>query len=96
MKRYLVIALALALAIAAGLFAVRNTTPIDVDLYFAHVEGPLVLWLLAAVGLGVMLSLLCMLPGWWRERASQRRLRRELADAKAECDRLRRAPLEDR
>lgn len=96
MRRYVIAFVVVVLGGVAGLFATRNTVTVAVDLFFSRVEAPLVIWLLAAAIFGVLLTLLCMVPGWWRSRARQRRLRRDLADAKAECDRLRRAPLEDR
>jgi len=96
MRRYVIALAVVVLGGIAALFATRNTATVAVDVLFSRVEAPVVIWLLVAAVFGVVLTLLCMLPGWWRSRLRQRQLRRDLADAKAECDRLRRAPLEDR
>ena len=96
MKRYLFLVFAAVLLAAAGVFAVRNTNPVRVDVVVATGEAPLAVWLVAAVVIGALLAVVFMLPAWWRGRAERRRLRRELHDARDECDRLRRAPLRDR
>lgn len=95
MKRFLLIVLALVFAALVALFAIRNTASVTVDLLITRQEGPVILWLLAAVCIGAGLTVICLVPGWWRQRGERRRLRRELATARDECDRLRRAPLRD-
>lgn len=96
MKRYILLGLAAVLVIATGVFAVYNTAPVTIDIVVATQEAPVVVWLAGAIALGVLLTLLCLLPSWWWARAERRRLERELRDARDECDRLRRAPLRDR
>ena len=95
MKRYLFMALAFVLVVLTGVFAVRNTERASVDFGMTSVEAPMVVLLAGALVVGVLLALLCMIPGRWRARAERRRLARELRDVRDECDRLRRAPLKD-
>ncbi len=96
MKRYLLLLLAIVLIIGASVFAVHNTDSVRVDGVVATGEAPLVVWLVAAVVLGAVLAIVCMVPAWLRGRAERRRLRLELQQARDECDQLRRAPLRDR
>jgi uncharacterized integral membrane protein len=96
MKRIVVLAIALLLVAATGLVAVRNTARVELDLMVVRPEAPIIIWLLVALVSGVILTVCCLLPGFWRRRSERRRLQRELRDARDECDRLRRAPLRDR
>jgi|GEM_PF-6868385 len=96
MKRIVVLAVALLLVAATGLLAVRNTTAVEVDLVVATPQAPIIIWLLVALVSGALLTVVCLLPGFWRRRSERRQLQRELRDARDECDRLRRAPLRDR
>lgn len=95
MTRYLFMTVAFVLVVLTGVFAVRNTERASVDFGVTSVEAPMVVLLAGAMVVGVLLALLCMIPGRWRARAERRRLARELRDVRDECDRLRRAPLRD-
>lgn len=95
MKRYLLLAVAFVLVVITGLFAVRNTGAATVDFGMTSLEAPMVVLLAGAMVIGMILALVCMIPGRWRARRERRRMARELRDSREECDRLRRAPLRD-
>ena len=66
------------IAIGAVLFALQNNTPVSVDLATWHFEGSLALFLLLAVGIGVLIAGLLSSPTLIRARWTANRLRRQV------------------
>jgi len=62
---------ALLIALLAVIFALLNSTPVTVNLFFTQFPGSLALILLGAVFVGAVLSLLLSAPGTVRRRRSR-------------------------
>lgn len=87
--RYLVWILRLAIFIVVLLFALKNTTPVDVGFFADRVfQGvPLIVVMLIAFVLGVVFGLLVAATAILRKRREAARLRRELARVQDELHR---------
>ncbi len=74
-------------------FALNNQHEVHLNGFFGREwRGPMVFVVLAALGLGVGLGVLAMLPGWWRQR---RAVQRADAGAPASPDTSALPPLPD-
>jgi len=71
--------LALIIAIVAVFFALENTAIITVSFFGYGFSGSLALFLLAAVGLGLLLGVLLMTPGRIKSSLSNRRHRKKIS-----------------
>jgi uncharacterized integral membrane protein len=61
-------------------FAMNNQHEVEVHWFFGLVwRAPMVVVVLAALGLGCLLGALAMLPSWWRQRRRASRATRRLA-----------------
>lgn len=96
MKRWLVLLFAAVTVAVLVTLAVRNAGTVGVDLVLFRPELPLALWLAIALCLGALLTLVCLIPGLWHQRRERRRMEKELASIRAECNHLRTLPLRDR
>ena len=77
MRRILYSVVALLFALLGLALHARNHSPVTFDFYAGATELPLSLLLVAALGLGVALGALAMLPGRWRLARRIYRLERE-------------------
>ncbi len=84
--RYLVWILRLIVFVVVLLFALRNTSPVDVGFFADQVipQVPLIVVMLAAFGLGVLFGLLMAAMALLRRRREVNRLRREAARLREE------------
>jgi lipopolysaccharide assembly protein A len=70
---YLTWLLKAAIFFAVFAFALNNQAPVPVHLFFGNTfQAPLVLVLLAALGVGIFLGIGVMVPVWWRARRQAR------------------------
>jgi putative membrane protein len=87
--------LALALFVATLSFAALNSDPVPIDYYIGHIEVPLALVLVAALGIGALLGSLVGLGRVVRVKREMARLRRETRATEEEVRNLRALPLRD-
>ena len=84
----MVIALILALVIAIVMifFALENPLMVSVSFFGYAVEGSLALFILAAMGIGVLIGLLLMVPGRIKSGLSNARNRKKIGTLEASLD----------
>jgi putative membrane protein len=84
----MVIALILALVIAIVMvfFALENPVMVSVSFFGYAVEGSLALFILAAMGVGVLVGLLLMIPGRIRSGLSNARNRKKIVALEASLE----------
>jgi putative membrane protein len=84
----MVIALILALVIAIVMvfFALENPVMVSVSFFGYAVEGSLALFILAAMGVGVLIGLLLMIPGRIRSGLSNARNRKKIVALEASLE----------
>jgi putative membrane protein len=70
--------LALAIAIVAVFFALENTMIVTVSFFGYAVDGSLALFILIAMGIGVLLGILIMIPGRIKSGLSNARHRKKI------------------
>ena len=75
--------LALAISIVAVFFALENTMPVTVSFFNYAVEGSLALFILLALGLGVLIGVLIMTPGRIKSSLSNARNRKKIGSLEA-------------
>jgi uncharacterized integral membrane protein len=95
LRTLLVAAAVVLLVVAAAVFAALNPGPITLDLAFTAIEIERSLALIAAVGGGWLLGLLCALAGIRQQSVERRRLQRALRLAEQEVEALRSIPVQD-
>ena len=78
--------LALVIAIVAVFFALENTTIVTVSFFGYAVEGSLALFILIAVGVGLLLGVLFMTPGRIKSGISNARSRKKIGSLEASLD----------
>jgi uncharacterized membrane protein YciS (DUF1049 family) len=78
--------LALAIAILAVFFALENTMVVTVSFFGYAVDGSLALFILIAVGIGVLLGVLIMTPGRIKSGLSNARNRKKISSLEASLD----------
>jgi uncharacterized integral membrane protein len=78
--------LALAIAILAVFFALENTMVVTVSFFGYAVDGSLALFILIAVGIGVLLGVLIMTPGRIKSGLSNRRNAKKISSLEASLD----------
>ena len=84
----MVIALILALVIAIVMvfFALENPVMVTVSFFGYAIEGSLALFILAAMGIGVLIGLLLMIPGRIRSGLSNARHRKKIGTLEASLE----------
>ena len=75
--------LALAIAIVAVFFALENTAMVTVSFFGYGVDGSLALFMLIAVGVGVLIGVLIMTPGRIKSSLSNARNRKKIGSLEA-------------
>jgi len=75
--------LALAIAVVAVFFALENTMMVTVSFFGYAVDGPLALFILAAVGVGALIGVLIMTPGRIKSGLSNARSRKKIGALEA-------------
>ena len=78
--------LALAIAIVAVFFALENTMIVTVSFFGYAVDGSLALFILVAVGVGLLLGVLVMTPGRIKSGLSNARSRKKIGSLEASLD----------
>ena len=78
--------LALVIAIVAVFFALENTTIVTVSFFGYAGEGSLALFILIAVGVGLLLGVLFMTPGRIKSGISNARSRKKIGSLEASLD----------
>lgn len=78
--------LALVIAILAVFFALENTMMVTVSFFGYGVDGSLALFLLLAVGLGVVIGVLIMAPGRIKSGLSNAHHRRKISALEASLE----------
>jgi uncharacterized integral membrane protein len=78
--------LALVIAIVMVFFALENPMMVSVSFFGYAVEGSLALIILAAVGIGVVIGLLLMIPGRIKSGLSNARHRKKIGTLEASLD----------
>ncbi|MFK7730476.1 MAG: lipopolysaccharide assembly LapA domain-containing protein [Pseudomonadales bacterium] len=90
MLRIINILLLIALAVAATAFALQNTSPVALDLFFTQVEEASVGGIaLASFALGGVFGLLAGSAVWFRLKRAERSAKRKLVQSEKELDSLR-------
>lgn len=69
-----------AVAILAVLFASYNPTVVSIDLFGYPVQGTIGLLLVVALGVGVLLGVIVMLPSLWKRSFDIRRQRKQMEE----------------
>jgi uncharacterized integral membrane protein len=95
LRTLLVAAAVVGLIVAAAVFAALNPGRMTLDLAFAAVEMERSLALIAALGGGWLLGLLCAAAGIRQQSLERRRLQRALRLAEQEVEALRSIPVQD-
>ncbi len=80
--------LALLVAILAVIFAVQNVAVVAVSFFAWHIQIPLAVALLAALGVGVLITILLSLPGKVKGRWNSASNRKKYSNLEAERDAL--------
>lgn len=78
--------LALVIAIVMVFFALENPVLVSVSFFGYEVEGSLALFILAAMGVGVLIGLLLMIPGRIKSGLSNARHRKKIGTLEASLD----------
>lgn len=78
--------LALAIAIVSVFFALENTMIVTVSFFGYAVDGSLALFILIAMGIGVLLGILIMIPGRIKSGLSNARHRKRIGNLEASLD----------
>ena len=78
--------LALAIAIVAVFFALENTMMVTVSFFGYGVDGSLALFILIALGMGVLVGVLIMAPGRIKSGLANARHRRKISNLEANLD----------
>ena len=78
--------LALAIAIVAVFFALENTAMVTVSFFGYGVSGSLALFILVAVGIGLLLGVVIMTPGRIKSGLSNRRNRKKISSLESSLD----------
>jgi uncharacterized integral membrane protein len=94
-RTLLVAGTAVAVAVAAAIFAALNPGRITLDLAFTAVEIERSLALIVALAVGWAFGLLCAVAGIRRQSGERRRLQRALRLAEQEVEALRSLPVQD-
>lgn len=69
-----------AVAILAVLFASYNPTLVRIDFFGYPVQGTIGLLLVVALGIGVLLGVIVMLPSLWKRSFAMRRQRKQMEE----------------
>ncbi len=75
--------LALAIAVVAVFFALENPTLVTVSFFGYAVDGSLALFILLAVGVGMLIGVLIMTPGRIKSSLSNTRSRKKIGSLEA-------------
>ena len=75
--------LALAIAVVAVFFALENTMMVTVSFFGYSVDGSLALFILIALGIGVLIGVLFMVPGRIKSGLSNARSRKKIGTLEA-------------
>jgi uncharacterized membrane protein YciS (DUF1049 family) len=88
--------LALVIAILAVFFALENTAMVTVSFFGYAVSGSLALFILVALGIGLLLGVLIMAPGRIKSGLSNRRSAKKINSLEANLDeeRIKRSAME--
>lgn len=78
--------LALAFAIVAVIFALQNPTMVTVSLFGYQVKESLALFILIAVGVGILIGVLVMTPGRIKSSLANARNRKKIGSLEASLD----------
>ena len=78
--------LALAIAIVAVFFALENTVMVTVSFFGYTVDGSLALFILIALGVGVLIGVLMMTPGRIKSSLSNARNRKKIGSLEASLE----------
>jgi putative membrane protein len=78
--------LALVIAIVMVFFALENPVMVSVSFFGYALEGSLALFILAAMGVGVLIGLLLMVPGRIKSGLSNARNRKRIGTLQASLD----------
>ena len=78
--------LALAIAIVAVFFALENTMMVTVSFFGYAVDGSLALFILVAVGIGLLIGVLIMTPGRIKSSLSNARSRKKIGSLETSLD----------
>lgn len=70
--------LAMILAIAIVVFAIQNSTDVNLSFFTLELVVPLSLLLFCTLGLGVTMAILLSIPGWRRKRKIIKQLQKSL------------------
>ena len=69
-----------AVAILAVLFATYNPTLVEIDLFGYPIQGTLGLFLVVALGVGVLVGVIVMLPSVWKRSFAIQRQRKQMEE----------------
>ncbi len=69
-----------AVAILAVLFASYNPTVVSIDLFGYPVQGTIGLLLVVALGMGVLVGVIVMIPSVWKRSFALRRQRKQMEE----------------
>lgn len=69
-----------AIAILAVLFATYNPTLVEIDLFGYPIQGTIGLFLVVALGVGVLVGVIVMLPSVWKRSFAIRRQRKQMEE----------------
>lgn len=69
-----------AVAILAVLFATYNPTLVEIDLFGYPIQGTIGLFLVVALGVGVLVGVIVMLPSVWKRSFAIRRQRKQMEE----------------
>ena len=81
-----ILILALTIAIVAVFFALENTAMVTVSFFGYAVSGSLALFILVAVGVGLLLGMLLMTPGRIKSGLSNRRNRKKISSLESSLE----------
>jgi len=69
-----------AVAILAVLFATYNPTLVEIDLFGYALQGTIGLFLVVALGIGVLVGVIVMLPSLWKRSFAIQRQRKQMEE----------------
>lgn len=81
-----ILVLALILAVVAVVFALQNPTVVTAVFFTLSMKGPLALFVLGGVGVGILIGVLAMLPSVLRNAMKISQHRREISSLQKSLD----------
>ncbi len=74
----LILAIALVLAVLSVIFALQNPAVVTATFFTLQMKGPLALFVLAGIGIGLVIGVLVMLPGVLKSAVTISRHRKQI------------------